>query len=220
MRASAVPLIVVALSVAAAGARADPGDAERLRREKTRLEARVAELEAENRALRERLEGSLAGALEERAGDAVRVEVDDEHAGTTIATEASPLERTRGGQSRHWITLRARRSAGAPQAEQVELVIESTASGALYRDVATLHLSMDGASSDHAVVGYRSLPINPTRGPAGVSAQETVVIALSVVALDRLAAARAAGGTLGPMSFRLTPGQLATIRVFRQRLGG
>ena len=37
--------------------------------------------------------------------------------------------------------------------------------------------------------------------------------------LTRMADARDVRGTLGPLSFRLTPGQLATVRAFRQRIG-
>jgi len=201
------------------GGHAQSSDVEQLRAENARLRARVTELEAENATLRGRPGGSLAAALEERASGTVAEKPDAETGSAVVATEPSRLERTGGPPSRHWIVLRGARSpAGAP--ERVEMVIETAASGGMYRDATQLRLVTDGAVAECPVVDYRLEPITQTRPNAGLSARETIVASVPLPALARMAAAREVKGTLGTMTFRLTPEQLATVRAFRRRLEG
>jgi len=101
----------------------------------------------------------------------------------------------------------------------VTLVIETANTSGAYRSATDLHLSMDGAAHDLRIADYRSEPITAGRTSARVGERETVVVSVPADVLARMAEAHEIRGTLGPLSFRLTPAQLAAVRVFRQRIG-
>jgi hypothetical protein len=206
VRLALVGLVLLACSTVARG-----DELERLRSENAELRARIQALEAENARLKRTSDAApLAAALEASAAAAVTGAVDD--AGTTrIATEPSRLEVTAGPRTRHWMVLRT------ADADALELVIESSASGRAYRDARALDLGVDGAKDSLSVTRYGSEDRSPLRGGAAPAA-ETVVVAVPLATLGRLASARAVDGALGPLRFTLTPQQLATVRAFADRV--
>jgi hypothetical protein len=208
--ARAVRLILAGLVVLAVGGPAWAGELEQLRDENAKLRARIEALEAENARLRgvER-EAPLAAALRESAAAAVQTGVDDDGK-QLVTTDPSRLEISAGPGGRHWIVWRT-----GPEA--IELVLESAASGQSYRDVHALELDVDGTAESLPVARHASEHKTPLRGGMP-TAGETVVVRVPSATLTRLAAARSAGGALGPLRFRLTPQQLATVRAFSDRV--
>jgi hypothetical protein len=198
---------------------AEPSEVERLRAENARLTARVRELEAENARLTGQGAGPIAQALEETAKEQVQDQV---VAGvTTTATEPSELARLDGGRTRQWFTLRSARRAGQPAAadEGVMLVIETANTTGAYREATALQMTTDGTTHALRIADYRSEPNTVGRTPTRVGEREIVVVSVPPDVLARMAEARDVRGTLGPLAFRLTPAQLATVRAFRQRIG-
>jgi hypothetical protein len=216
-----IGLVVLSSSVAMAQVVcAEPSEVERLRAENARLTARVQQLEAENARLAGQGTSPLAAALEQTATDSVQDEVDHAAGVTTTTTTPSELARPDGGRTRQWFTLRAARRAGQSAAtDGVTLVIETANTSGAYRRATDLQLSMDGATHDLHIADYRSEPITAGRTSARVGERETVVVSVPADVLARMAEAHEVRGTLGPLSFRLTPAQLAAVRVFRQRIG-
>jgi hypothetical protein len=209
VRVVLVGLLVLGL---ADGAQAD--ELERLREENARLRARVQALEAENARLRDASDvAPLAAALRESAAEAVRTDVDADGTTTRIATEPSRLESSAGPRARHWVVLRTRQ----PGSDGAELVIEALASRGAYREVRALELGVDGTREALAVAKYETEDMSPVRGGAP-TLRETVVLAVPPATLARMAAAHTVDGTLGPLRFRLTPQQLATVRAFAERM--
>jgi hypothetical protein len=196
---------------------AEPSEVERLRAENARLTTRVQELESENARLKG--QAPVAAALEETA----KAEVQDEVAAgvTTTATAPSELTRLDGGRTRQWFSLRAARPDGRPvaAADAVTLLIETANTNGAYRRETDLQLSTDGTTHALRIADYRSEPITVGRTPTRVGEREIVVVAVPPDVLARMAEAHDIRGTLGPLSFRLTPAQLATVRAFRQRIG-
>jgi hypothetical protein len=217
-------LATLVLLGAAAGplAGADPGDVERLRAENTRLQARVKELEAENAKLKGQSLSPLVAALEQTATASVQESYDSAAGVTSISTAPSQLTRTDGGRVRQWITLRADQAGkGAPaRSANVQLVLETRISSGAYRSARTLHLALDGTAQDLSVVDYRSEPVTAGRSSTKVGERETVVVAVPLDTLTRMATAHDVRGTLGSFAFQLTPEQLATVRAFQQRVAG
>ena len=189
---------------------AEPSEVERLRTENARLTAKVRELEAENARLKG--QAPVAAALEETAKAAVQDAVID--GVTTTATEPSELARLDGGRTRQWFSLRAARPGDA-----VTLRIETANTNGAYRRETDLRLSTDGTPHALRIADYHSEPITVGRTPTKVGEREVVVVTVPADVLARMAEARDIRGTLGPLEFRLTPGQLATVRAFRQRIG-
>jgi hypothetical protein len=205
-----VRLILLSLVVLGVGGPTWAGELERLRDENAELRARVQALEVENARLRgiER-DAPLAAALQESAATAVHTDVDD--AGKkVVVTEPSRLETSAGPGGRHWIVWRT-----GPG--DIEMVIESAASGHAYRNVRALELDVGGAAESLPVARYASENKTALRG-GFPTAGERVVVSMPAATLTRLAAARAGGGTLGPLHFRLTAQQLATVRAFSERV--
>jgi hypothetical protein len=205
-----VRTIFLVLAMVGVGGPAFADELERLRDENAKLRARIETLEAENARLRgvER-DAPLAAALRESAAAAVQSGVDDDGK-RLVTTEPSRLEVSAGPGGRHWIAWRT-------GAEAIELVIESAASGQAYRDVRALELDVDGAAESLPVTRYASENKTPLRGGTP-TAGETVVVRMPAATLTRLATARAGGGALGPLRFRLTPQQLATVHAFSDRV--
>ena len=198
---------------------AEPSEIERLRAENARLTARVRELEAENKRLTGQGAGPIAAALEETAKTQVQDEV---VAGvTTTATEPSELTRLDGGRTRQWFSLRTAREGGRPSgaADGVMLVIETANTTGAYRRATDLQLTTDGTPHALRIADYHSEPITVGRTPNRVGEREVVVVAVPADVLTRMAEATDVRGNLGPLSFRLTAAQLATVRAFRQRIG-
>jgi hypothetical protein len=198
---------------------AEPSEVERLRAENARLTARIRELEAENARLTGQGAGPIAAALEETAKTQVQNEVVD--GVTTTATEPSELARLDGGRTRQWFSLRTARPDGRPVAagDGVVLVIETANTTGAYRRETDLQLTTDGTPHALHIADYRSEPISVGRTPTKVGEREIVVVTVPADVFTRMAEARDVRGTLGPLSFRLTPAQLATVRAFRQRIG-
>jgi len=213
---------LVALSSSVAMAQvvwAEPSEVERLRAENARLTARVRELEAENKRLAGQGDGAIAQALEETAKDQVQDQV---VAGvTTTATEPSELARLDGARTRQWFSLRTTRPDGRPvgASDGVMFVIETANTTGAYRRATDLQLTTDGTPHALRIADYRSEPITAGRASSRVGEREIVVVAVPADVFTRMAEARDVRGTLGPLAFRLTPGQLATVRAFRQRIG-
>lgn len=205
------------LAASAVGAGAEPAEVERLRTENASLRARVAELEAENAELRGRAAPPLAAALEARASAAVQ-EKPTAPGTTMLSTEPSRIERRGGGPGRHWLTLRAVRGAAAP--EHVELVVETAGSGGVYRNARVLRLVVDGAAHDCPIVDYRTRPVTAARPSGRLTESETIVASVPRGVLGAVAGAHDVVGTLGGMTFRLTPEQLATFAALERRLEG
>jgi len=196
---------------------AEPSEIERLRTENARLTAKVRELEAENARLKG--QAPAAAALEETAKAEVRDEVVD--GVTTTATEPSELARLDGGRTRQWFTLRTLRRGGQPAGadDGVQLVIATANTTGAYREATALQMSTDGTTHALRIADYRSEPITIGRTTTKVGERETVIVSVPSDVLARMAEAHDVRGTLGPLAFRLTPAQLATVRAFRQRIG-
>jgi hypothetical protein len=215
-------LVVLASSVAIAQvAWAAPSEVERLRAENARLTARIHELEAQNARLAGQGAGPAAAALEETAKAEVRDEVDRDAGMITTATAPSELARVDGGRTRQWFTLRAARRDGEPvvATDGVTLRIETANTNGAYRRATDLQLSTDGTNHALRIADYHSEPISVGRTPTRVGEREIVVVSVPSDVLARMAEARDVRGTLGPLAFRLTPAQLASVRAFRQRIG-
>jgi hypothetical protein len=215
-RGVGVVVLSSCVAVAAVGW-AEPSELERLRGENARLTAKVRELEAENARLKG--QAPVAAALEETAKAEVQDEVVD---GVTMtATEPSELTRLDGGRTRQWFTLRAARSDGRPAgaADGVTLRIETANTSGAYRRETDLQLTTDGTPHALRIADYQSEPITAGRTSTKVGEREVVVVTVPADVLARMAEARDIRGKLGPLSFRLTPAQLATVRAFRQRIG-
>jgi hypothetical protein len=198
---------------------ADPGEVERLREENARLAERVRALESERDRLLERCPPPVAAAVERAASEKVSVTVDEKRGGALATTDRSRLERTSGGQSKHWLTVRAHR--GSSGVERASLVIDADASGGAYRHVRSVQLSIDGRTEDLAVENYEAAQIaTAARMPRPVSMAESVVVAVPPDTLARLADAHDVWGSLGSTRFRLTPEQLLAVRALVHRLEG
>lgn len=219
-RAASTPIaIALAASLAGTTLAADPRELERLRAENARLAERVRALEAERDGLLERCPPPVAAAVERAAAERVSVRVDEARGGTVLATERSRLERTSGGHSKHWLTVRVRR--GTAGVERASLVIDADASGGLYRDVDVVVLTVDGRTEQLTLENYETAQIATAgRTPRPVSVAESVVVAVPTDTLRRLGEAREVTGTVGRTSFRLSPEQLVAVRALLQRLDG
>lgn len=192
------------------------GEVEDLRAENARLQARIAELEAELGKTRA-AHGALSDAMVDRAAESVHQERSD--TGTAVRTDALLVRPEQGVRTRHWLTWRAARPADrTTPPESVELVVDAAGSDGAYRTADAMTLSIDGDSSALPVTAYSTRNLGPSRG-AGRRLDEKLVITVPFAMLDRLAHARSARTQLGATVFRLTPEQLATTRVFRTRLG-
>ncbi len=214
-------LVVGAGLVAVLAGSVRAGEVERLREENARLQQRVQDLEAENAALRGGANAgdrALVAALEEKATDAVVVTPGEQPGASKVETEPSRLVGLGGGKGRHWIIWRGQRPA-AGRADAASLVVDSVDSGGKYRDVKALRLTVDGAPVEVPVADYR-MQINTVGRDTGNRQQgESVTAQVPIATLERLTAASSVSGTLGPMSFQLTPQQLADVREFVKRLG-
>ena len=211
-----VGLVAVLVGTAAAG------EVERLRAENARLQQRVRDLEAENVTLRGATnpgDRGLVAALQDNAVEAVVVTPGAQPGASKVETEPSRLEGLGSGKSRHWIIWRAQRPAGGARADAASLIVDSVDSGGTYRDVKALQLTVDGTPVEIPVANYR-MQINTVGRDTGVRQQgESVTARIPVDTLERLTAASSVSGTLGRMTFRLTPQQLADLREFVKRLG-
>lgn len=201
---------------------AEAGEVERLRAENARLQQRVRDLEAENVTLRGATnpgDRGLVAALQDNAVEAVVVTPGAQPGASKVETEPSRLEGLGSGKSRHWIIWRAQRPAGGARADAASLIVDSVDSGGKYRDVKALQLTVDGTPVEIPVANYR-MQINTVGRDTGVRQQgESVTARIPVDTLERLTAASSVSGTLGLMTFRLTPQQLADLREFVKRLG-
>jgi hypothetical protein len=114
----------------------------------------------------------------------------------------------------------ARRTDDRRCGDGVMLVIETANTTGAYRRATdpSAHDRRDPARPAYRA-DYRSEPITAGRASSRVGEREIVVVAVPADVFTRMAEARDSGGTLGPLAFRLTPGQLATVRAFRQRIG-
>ncbi len=211
--------VLVALMVLGAGAVARAGELDQLRSENAQLRARVQELERENARLRGDASHGLSAALEQRATAAVAVAPGAAPGTTSITTEASRLEGIGGGKSRHWISWRGERAAGGGRPDAAALVIDTSASGSIYRGVSTLRLVVDGTPVDCTVADYKTETLPTGRNGTDRIQSERVTANVPAAVLDRLAGASDVSGTLGPTTFHLTPEQIAAARAFVQRLG-
>ena len=187
-------------------------EAERLRAENARLEARVRELEAENASLKSRV-----GTVEAAANRSVTTSVDEKRALTSLDVEPSRLELTGGNRSRHWIALHAEQAEGAA-AGATTIEIEAAASNGIYRSVQQLALSLDGTALTLPVTTRTATPILAGPQQQRVGEREMVKIAAPTDAITRIGSAREVRGKLGPTTFVLSAEQIASFGAVARRL--
>src|SRR5262249_27712487 len=191
------------------------GEIERLRAENQRLQQRVQQLEAENAQLRARGtsgDTELAKALQERATETVTVSPGEEPGTSRVETEPSRLEGVGGAKGRHWITWRADRATdGGGAAGGASLILNSSASGGLYRDVRSVRLLVDGTPVEVVVADYHTHANTTVRDSRAYTLDETVTATVPMATLDQLVAAHDVSGTLGPPPFRPSPEHLAPL---------
>jgi hypothetical protein len=212
--ARTLALLLGLLPVALATSAGADAEADRLRAENARLEARVRELEAENASLR-----SLAGtgaAVDAAADRSVTARVDDERAVTSLDVEPTRLELTGGNRSRHWIALHAEQDARS--AGTATIVIEASASNGAYRSAEELELVLDGTRLALPVSKRTATPIVAGPQQQRIGERETLTVALPAADVERIGSAHEVRGRLGPTTFVLTAEQIAAFRAVARRL--
>lgn len=192
------------------------GELETLRAENARLRDRVTELEKELG--KAKAAAPLAAAVARRAEGSIHVDTSDER--QVVSTDAMRVEASGGIQTRHWITLRGRRAAGADgTAATIELVVDAAASDGVYRGTETMRLSIDGQETAVPVTKFDSFALSPSRG-AGVTrrADDRLVATLPRELLDRLTNASSVTSRVRTTVLTWSPEHIAAARALRDRL--
>ncbi len=202
-------------------------EAERLKTENEELRQRIDELEArEGAAERSRDDEGAGGAIAVPAApaaggsaDAARLTTFTEAGTRTVSTGASRLEVTRGSRAPQWVAFRYARTGEQP-VRNISMDVHTQFSGSVYRSVKTLALSVDGDRIDCPVTGYDSRAVTGGGSRRRVSRDhEALTVSIPVTALQRMAAAQAVTGALGPVKFELTRDQLASLRALDGTVG-
>lgn len=153
------------------------------------------------------------------AADVSRLTTITEAGTRTVSTGASRLEVMRGSRAPQWVAFRYER-AGDQLVHEITMDLHTQFSGGIYRHVKTLALSVDGNRIDCPVTSYDARAVTGGGSRRRVSRDhEELTVTIPVAALQRMAAARAVTGSLGPVAFELTREQLASLRALGGTVG-
>lgn len=192
------------------------GELETLRAENAQLRARVDELEKELG--KAKAAAPLAAAVARRAESAIHVDTSDER--QVVSTDAMRIDASGGIQTRHWITLRGRRAAGADgSAATMELVVDAAASDGVYRGTETLLLAIDGQEVTVPVTRFDSFAAAPSRGAGATRrADDRMVATLPRDVFERIANATSVTTRARTTVLTWAPDHIAAARALRDRL--